>query len=149
MSDRQDGGFVKAVCISGVGGLPRPLVAEGELRVGLGFVGNKHSVGGEREVCLFEEETYADLRAEGSSVSAGTFGENLTISGLPFGDLVPGDRIRVGDEAEIEITKVRAPCGHLTQFDKRFPEALIGRSGWMAKVILGGRVRQGDPVQRS
>jgi MOSC domain-containing protein YiiM len=105
-------------------------------------------VGGDREVCLFEEETYAALRAEGSNVNAGCFGENLTISGIPFAELAPGARLRVGDEAELQITLVRAPCKNLTQFDERFPEALVGRSGWMAKVVRGGKVKTGDVVAR-
>src|SRR5258706_11996074 len=129
MSMDPSNGHVSAVCISGVSGLPRPTVPEAELREGLGFVGNKHSVGGDREVCLFEEETYSELRSEGSDVKAGCFGENLTISGVPFAELAPGARLRVGDEAELQITMVRAPCKNLTQFDERFPEALVGRSG--------------------
>ena len=121
---------------------------EGTLREGLGFVGNRHSVGGNREVCLFDLETYDALRAEGMSVGPGTFGENLTTAGIAFDQLATGDTLRIGD-AEIEITIVRAPCAHLTQIDPRLPEAIVGRSGWMARVISGGVVRPGDPVERN
>src|SRR6059036_954550 len=109
MSIEPYNGYVSAVCISGESGLPRPSVAEAELREDLGFVGNKHSVGGDREVCLFEEETYSALRSEGSDVKAGCFGENLTLTGIPFAELAVGARLRVGDEAELQITMVRAP----------------------------------------
>jgi MOSC domain-containing protein YiiM len=148
MSSDSTNGFVSAVCISGVSGLPRPSVQVAELREGLGFVDNKHSVGGDREVCLFEEETYAALREEGSVVQAGCLGENLVLSGIPFANLKQGDRLRVGENAELEITIVRLPCKNLTQIDANFPEALIGRSGWMAKVVRGGNVKAGDTVVR-
>jgi MOSC domain-containing protein YiiM len=62
--------------------------------------------------------------------------------------LKKGDRLRVGEDAELEITMVRAPCKNLSQFDERFPEALIGRSGWMASVVRGGKVKAGDSVSR-
>lgn len=137
---------VVAVCISARSGFPRPQVQEGVLRVGLGFVGNRHSVGGRREVCLYAMETYDALRAEGMAVGPGSFGENLTLTGLPFDTLKPGDQIQVGAEAVLEITMVRKPCSRLTQIDPRLPEAIVGRSGWLARVVTGGVVRPGDPV---
>jgi MOSC domain-containing protein YiiM len=137
---------VVAVCISAQNGIPRPQVEEGVLQVGLGFIGNRHSVGGKREVCLYEMETYEALRAEGMTVGPGSFGENLTLTGLPFDTLKPGDQIQVGGEAVLEITMVRKPCSRLTQIDPRLPEAIVGRSGWLAQVVTGGVVRPGDPV---
>jgi len=138
---------VVAVCVSAVSGLPRPQVAEGVLREGVGFVGNRHSVGGDREVCLFDQETYAALQAEGMNVGPGSFGENLTLSGVDFTRLSPGDRLKVGAEGVIEITMFRKPCANLTQIDSRLPSAIVGRSGWLARVVQGGVVRPGDPVE--
>lgn len=138
---------VTAVCISASSGLPRPQVPEGTLREGLGFVGNRHSVGGDREVCLFDAETYAALRAEGMEVGPGSFGENLTLSGVDFAQLRPGDILKVGAESALEITMERKPCANLTQIDSRLPGAIVGRSGWLARVVQGGVVRPGDPVE--
>ena len=138
---------VIAVCASAVSGLPRPEIAQGELREDLGLVGNKHSVGGKREICLFDMETYESLRGEGMKVGPGSFGENLVLSGIPFQQVKPGDRIAVGDAAEIEVTMVRAPCANLTQIDARLPEGIVGRSGWMAQVVRGGTVKPGDPAR--
>lgn len=140
-------GRIEAVCISMRSGLPRPQVSQGELREGLGFVGNKHSVGGNREVCLYDQETYDSLTAEGMQVQPGSFGENLVLSGIPFQDLSPGDRLQLGGEAVIEITMVRNPCANLKQIDSRLPEAIVGRSGWLARVVQGGVVRPGDAVE--
>lgn len=140
-------GRVTAVCIGATSGFPRPRVGQGELRADLGFVGNKHSVGGAREVCLFEAETYDELLAEGMRVGPGSFGENLVVQGIPFARLQPGDRLRIGRDAVLEITIVRKPCSRLTPLDPRLPDALIGRSGWMARVASGGVVREGDLVE--
>lgn len=142
-----DNASVAAVCVSARTGLPRPQVLEGLLREDLGFVGNRHSVGGRREVCLFDEETYAALRAEGLTVGPGSFGENIITIGVPFSEIHPGDRLKIGEEAVIEITMVRKPCFNLTQIDSRLPEIVVGRSGWLAKVIQGGIVRPEDKIE--
>lgn len=141
-------GKVVAVCVSAGSGLPRPQVQEGLLRVGVGFVGNKHSVGGQREICLFDQETYDALRAEGIAIGPGSFGENLTLSGIAFDTLEAGDCLKLGAEAVIEITIPRKGCANLKQLDERLPDAIAGRSGWMASVVTGGGIRPGDNIER-
>jgi MOSC domain-containing protein YiiM len=57
-----------------------------------------------------------------------------------------GDRLRVGAECLIELTDVRAPCRQLKKWDGRFPNLILGRSGWLAKVVAEGEVRAGDII---
>ena len=139
-------GTVSTICISNLKGIPRPRVMAGELQSNLGFVGNRLSKGGNRQICLFDEETYAALRSEGAKVESGSFGENITTTGLDYALLAPGDTLKVGDEAVIEITMVRQPCSNLTQLDSRLPALIVGRSGWLAKVINSGTVQTGDQI---
>lgn len=138
---------ITAVCISETQGMPRPQVVSGFLMSELGFIGNRLSQGGERQVCLFDEETYSQLRDEGAKVSAGTFGENITTLGLNFSELKPGDQIKCGETAVIEITIQRKGCANLSQFDSRLPGLISGRSGWLAKVIRSGDLQVGDSVE--
>ncbi len=142
-----DTGKVVAVCISAEEGMPRPQVSEGTLQTGRGFEGNRLSRAGDREVCLFSMETYEDLQRDGMAVGPGSFGENLTLAGVAFADLRPGDRLRVGPDAVLEISVPRKGCRNLTPFDPRLPEAIEGRSGWMARVVVGGVVQPGDSVE--
>jgi MOSC domain-containing protein YiiM len=76
----------------------------------------------------------------------GSFGENLLIDGLDFGALRPGDRLAIGDEVVIEVHGVREPCGTLRPLDRRFPDLMAGRSGFVCKVVREGRVANGDAV---
>ncbi|MEP6754297.1 MAG: MOSC domain-containing protein [Chthonomonadales bacterium] len=140
-------GFISAICISGAQGMPRPKVDSGRLTANLGFEGNRLSRGGDRQVCLFDEETYAALRADNANVQAGTFGENLTISGIDFASIQPGDQLKCGADAVIEITIARKGCSNLKQFDARLPELIVGRSGWMASVLTSGDVSVGDSIE--
>ena len=102
--------------------------------------------GPDRAVCLYPVEWYAWLNEEGVRVGPGDLGENFTTRGIEYHHLAPGDRLRVGgdDGCTIEITKVREPCFQLKKWDVDLPGMILGRSGWMAKVVKDGLVRPGD-----
>jgi MOSC domain-containing protein YiiM len=144
------GGIVRAVCL-GPGGIPKHPVDEAEC-VALGLVGDKHRFrlhgGLERAVCLFSVEDYAALRRDGVACDApGTFGENLLLEGLDFAALAPDDVLSIGDEVELAIHDVREPCNTLRAVDRRFPDLMLGRSGFVCRVVRGGRLRPGMAVR--
>ena len=104
--------------------------------------------GPNRAICVYSEELYEWLRESCNvNVTNGQIGENFTTRGPELGALKPGDRLRVG-ACLIEITKVRAPCHQLKTWDEDLPELIVGRSGWVAKVVEEGLVRSGDPIER-
>jgi MOSC domain-containing protein YiiM len=81
----------------------------------------------------------------------GTFGENLTVEGLPLEDeAAVGDRVRVGS-AELVVTQPRLPCYKLgirfgrVDMVKRFLAS--GRTGYYLAVEIEGAVAAGDPVE--
>jgi len=107
----------------------------------------------DQAVLLLSEEILADLRREGWPVQPGELGENLTLADLPLDALQPGARVRA-DGVELEVTKPCDPCTVLFSLPyvgtKRGPEFLRtmqGRRGWFAKVLQGGTIRAGAPVE--
>lgn len=106
----------------------------------------KYHGGPARAVCLYSEELYAWLREQGVPVTNGNVGENFTTRGLDLSRLAKGDRLRVGG-CTIEITNVRVPCSQLKKWDVDLPELIVGRSGWVARVVEEGIVRPGDPIE--
>jgi MOSC domain-containing protein YiiM len=106
----------------------------------------KYHGGPDRAICLYSEELYEYLRDKGVNVSAGQIGENFTTRGLDLQRLAKGNRLRVGG-CVIEITDVRVPCRQLRKWDEDLPELIVGHSGWVAKVVEEGLVRQGDAVE--
>jgi len=149
--ERELAGRVVAVCL-GPGGIPKLPVAEA--RVGaLGLEGDAHRFafhGGEhRAVCLFAVEDYAALARDGVQAQApGAFGENLLTEGLDYAALAAGDELAVGDEVRLAIHDVREPCKTLKPLDARFPNLLLGRSGYLCRVLRGGLVRPGQAIRR-
>src|SRR4051794_9667642 len=69
-----------------------------------------------RQVHLIHEELHEELRRAGYDVKPGDMGENVTTSGLDLLLLPAGARLRLGAEAEIEITGLRNPCVQLDGF---------------------------------
>ena len=106
--------------------------------------------GPDQAVYVFGTPDYAWWEKElGRTLQAGTFGENLTITGLESATFSLGDRLRVG-EILLEVTGARIPCVTLAArmgdqaFVKRFRFA--ERPGLYCRVIETGDVQAGDPV---
>lgn len=142
---------VLAVCL-GAGGIPKHTVAAADVGE-LGLVGDRHRYhlhgGADRAVCVFSIENYRALQAEGIACDApGAFGENLLTEGLEDARIEIGDHLAVGDEVVLEVHDVREPCVTLKALDTRFPDLLIGRSGWLCRVVHTGKVRAGDVIKR-
>lgn len=142
-------GVVVAVCV-GPGGIPKYPVPSARVEA-LGLEGDAHRFhlhgGANRAVCIFSVEDYASLARDGVAAEPpGAYGENLTTRGLDYARLRPGDRLRVGAEVELELFDVREPCGTLKKVDRRFPNLMVGRSGFVCRVATGGVVRPGDTV---
>ena len=84
----------------------------------------------------------------GRSVEPGTFGENLTIDGLPD-DLHVGDRLLIGNVI-LEATSPRIPCATLSaeMGDSNFGMAFrrAERPGFYFRVLNPGEISAGDAV---
>jgi MOSC domain-containing protein YiiM len=110
---------------------------------GLGIQGDKHAVAvSDRQVLLADKEA---LDAVG--VAPGTIKENLTVEGLNVMDLPAGSRLRLGTSAVLEITEICEPCFRMDEIRHGLKQELEGRRGMVARVIQGGTIHLGDPIQ--
>jgi MOSC domain-containing protein YiiM len=108
-----------------------------------------------RQVHLIHAELHEELSERGFEVRAGQMGENVTTRGVDLLGLPSGARLRLGDDAVIEITGLRNPCNQLDGVQPGLMEAVLDRdadgnlvrkSGVMAVVLTGGAVRPGDRI---
>ena len=107
-----------------------------------------------RQVHLIQRELFDDLAIDGFDVTPGDLGENMTTTGIDLLALPRGTRIRLGDDAEVELTGLRNPCKQLDTWHPGLMKRLIRRrngvivrlAGVMAIVVRGGRVRPGDAL---
>ena len=82
----------------------------------------------------------------------GQFGENLTVDGLPDGEVCIGDRYRIG-EAEFEVTQPRVTCYRVGMRlgEPELPALLVShhRPGFYMRVLPEGRIQAGDEIVRT
>ena len=149
----------------------KPPVDQLTLLAGLGIEGDAHAgrtvqhlsrmakepnAANLRQVHLIHAELFEELAEKGFSVGPGQLGENITTRGLDLLGLSRGTRLRLGEEALIEITGLRNPCIQINAFaeglmaatlDKAPDGSLVRKSGVMAVVITSGDVRVGDGIE--
>jgi MOSC domain-containing protein YiiM len=138
------------------GGVPK-LPVPGAQVTPLGLAGDrqantKHHGGPERALCLYALECITALQGEGHPISPGSVGENLTLAGLDWAQVIPGTRLLLGDEVVVEITQYIRPCAKVADsfadgaFDRIAHEQHPGWARVGAKVLVEGRVWMGDGV---
>jgi len=138
------------------GGVPKRAVDSAMITV-RGLTGDrqrnrKYHGGPDRAICLYSLEVIEALRAEGHSIGPGSSGENLTLAGLDWVHLAPGDRLAIGEQVRLELTEYTTPCRLNAQWftDGEFRRIAQERHpGWSrlyARVLHEGVVKTGDAV---
>lgn len=108
-----------------------------------GFEGCGHArPGKKRQVLLIDEETLLQF-----GLAPGQVKENVTTRGIAIQSLAPGERLRAGG-AVLEITGPCEPCAFMDSLRPGLRAATEGKRGVLARVIEGGEVAPGDPVER-
>jgi len=117
--------------------------------------GDTRGHGGEqRAVLVYQLGSYRHWRRHfgRDDLGYGTFGENLTVDGLPDDEVCIGDRYRLG-EAEFEVTQPRVTCYRvgLRLGEPDMPALLVShrRPGFYMRVITEGHIRAGDAIVKT
>ena len=129
--------------------------ADGPVHIGVQIIAGdticdtEHHGGADQAVYAYSSDDYAWWSEQlGSELEPGTFGDNLTIDGLPT-DLNVGDRLLIGDVL-LEATAPRIPCNTLAaqMQDHAFGTAFrrAERPGIYFRVLNEGEVTAGDSV---
>jgi MOSC domain-containing protein YiiM len=106
--------------------------------------------GPDKAVYAYATEDYDWWAATTGPLAPGTFGENLTTTGIDLGACHIGDRWHVGT-AVLEVAQPREPCFKLgiRMSDDAFPGAFAsaGRPGAYLRIVTAGAVAAGDPIE--
>jgi MOSC domain-containing protein YiiM len=139
------------------GGVPKLPVRDAVVTE-VGLVGDvqKHlniHGGPERALCLFSLETIVQLQSEGHPILAGAVGENVTLGGLDWAQVLPGCQLALGPEVVVQITRYTAPCNTIRfsfaggDFTRISQDYHPGQSRVYARVLRPGNLVVGQPVQ--
>ena len=123
--------------------LPMEEVESAEAVAGFGFAGCAHAgAKSKRQVLLVDKETL-----DAMELQPGVIRENITTEGLNVNGLALGERVRIGPTL-LEVTAVCTPCDQLEKVRPGLRREIYGRRGMLCRVMEGGVIRVGDPIQR-
>jgi MOSC domain-containing protein YiiM len=139
------------------GGVPKLAVREAVVTLE-GLEGDDHKFpeihgGPERALCLFSLEQILQFQSEGHPIFPGAAGENVTLSGLDWSQMVPGAQVSLGDEVVVEITRYTTPCNSMVpsffdgDYSRLSQKANPGCSRVYARVLREGKLKVGQKVR--
>ena len=140
-------GRIKAISISKDRGTKKYNVPTAELKAGFGIEGDAHAGDWHRQVSLLGEESIEKMRAKGAVLTEGDFAENITTEGIDLQSLSIGSKLRLGPEAEVEITQFGKKCHSGCAIFQQVGDCIMPREGIFAKVIRPGQVKTGDTIE--
>jgi len=119
------------------------MVEEAEAIANLGLQNDTHALpDSSRQILLIEKQTLDELR-----ILPGQVKENITTAGIQLMKLNHADRLKVGGDVVLEITKACSPCNRMEEIRPGLLRELAGRRGMLTRVIQGGTIRRGDAIE--
>jgi MOSC domain-containing protein YiiM len=112
---------------------------------GEGISGDRHAGSREQrrdyQVLLMDQETLEAL-----GLAPGTVRENVTTSGFDLSSLASGQRVALGEQTVLQISKPCLPCSRMDEIRPGLQQELEGRRGMLASVAESGTVVVGDTI---
>lgn len=117
------------------------------------FIGDTKHHGGDDQALYAVRREDLDRWAErlGRPLANGWFGENLTTQDLDVNEARIGERWRIGDTVEVQVTSPRTPCATFRGWSgqpgwlKTF--TADGRPGAYLRILTAGTIQGGDPIE--
>jgi len=134
------------VCISARKGIAKHEIPSANIVVEHGMEGDAHAGDWHRQLSLLAHVDIESMRAKGLTLKPGAFGENLVIDGLDTDALGIGSRLRIGDVL-LELTQIGKVCHTRCAIYHTTGDCIMPRSGLFARVLHGGEVMPGMPVE--
>jgi MOSC domain-containing protein YiiM len=110
-----------------------------------------HHGGDDQAVYAYAREDLDDWqRVLGRNLASGSFGENLTTQGIDVNAALIGERWRIGERVELQITDPRIPCstfrGWIAErgWLRTFTDAAL--PGSYLRVLTSGDISAGDRI---
>lgn len=135
-------------------GVRKTPVAEGKLIEDCGLAGDVHAQDGPRQISLLAVESIQKQKAcpkikvkAAEALKPGDFAENITTAGLEMSALKVGQKIKAGDQAVIEITKIGKECHRYCSIYYKVGDCIMPREGVFARVLKGGIIKTGDLIE--
>ncbi len=140
-------GTVYSLAVSPERGQLKKEVPQVQVIANYGIKGDGHAGNWGRQItCLARQSVVNMIKEHNTDFLPGDFAENIQIEGLDFSQLGVGVKLKLGNEAVLEITQIGKE-DHPSIVSQTFGVSLLPSEGLFCKVLAGGMVHQGDPVE--
>ena len=140
-------GTIYAISISPERGQLKREVPEANVTENYGIESDGHAGNWGRQVtCLSWASVKQTNQQYGLNAGPGDFAENILIEGMALSNQTVGSRIRLGKDVILEITQVGKE-DHPSIVTKTLGVSLLPSEGLFCRVVKGGRIKKGDPVE--
>jgi len=96
---------------------------------------------------IVRSESISKIREKGLDVNPGDFAENITTEGIKLWELPVGTRLKLGEDALVEVTQIGKECHDRCAIYKQVGDCVMPREGIFVKVLKGGTIRPEDGIQ--
>ncbi|ALG05831.1 sulfurase [Kibdelosporangium phytohabitans] len=112
----------------------------------------RHHGGNDQAVYAYAREDLEDWSTYlERPLTPGSFGENLTTTGLDITGALIGERWQIGDQVVLEVATARVPCRTFATWleTRGWVRTFTAKAvpGAYLRVITPGRLRAGDPIR--
>jgi MOSC domain-containing protein YiiM len=112
-----------------------------------GLEGDAHAGTWHRQVSFLASEEIDKAREKGLEVTFGDFAENIATTGVDWKRIPVGSRIRLGQNALVEITQIGKECHNRCAIYYKAGDCIMPREGVFGRVLEEGKIRCGDPIR--
>jgi MOSC domain-containing protein YiiM len=146
-------GRVFSINYSKTKGTGKTTLKEAKLIEGFGVEGDAHGGAGLRQVSLLAIESIRKQTRcpkagkKKIALGPGDFAENITTESIEPANLKIGDILKVGKEAELQISKIGKECHRFCSIYYKIGDCIMPREGIFARVLKGGRIKAGESIQ--
>lgn len=140
-------GTIYSISISPERGQLKKEVPEADIITNFGIENDGHAGNWERQItCLDWASVQRVNKEHGLNIGPGDFAENILIAGLDLSSLTIGSKIKLAKDVVLKITQIGKEA-HPSIISKTFGVSLLPSEGLFCKVIKGGKIKKGDPVE--
>ena len=136
-----------SICISPERGQLKQEVEEAMVIAGFGIENDGHGGDWGRQVtCLSWESVVKVNHEKNMNIKPGQFAENILIEGLDLALTGVGGKLKIGVDTVLEVTQVGKE-DHPSVVTRTFGVTLLPYEGLFCRVLNGGEIKKGDPVE--
>ena len=142
---------VESINISENKGTVKNSISKAMFKENFGIVGDAHAGPGIRQVSLLSKESVDAFKKNPNlkvCIKEGSFGENITTSGIDYSKIKIGDKLRINDVV-LQISKIGKECHTKCAIGESTGDCIMPKQGVFAIVSSSGEVKVGDIINLS